>query len=89
MSSTQKSDTADYLTSMTRSQQKSSQKQRSRQPYGPSAAQHGERGQSMPKHGILKQQKAQASNQRKASHLFDVEANSSTFKPVLETPGGG
>jgi len=43
----------------------------------------------MPKHGILKQQKAQASNQRKASHLFDVEANSSTFKPVLETPGGG
>ena len=43
----------------------------------------------MPKHGILKQQRAQASNQRQASHLFDVEANSSTFKPVLETPDGG
>lgn len=43
----------------------------------------------MPKHGMHLQNRAHDSKKRQANNLFDVEANSSTFKPVLETPDSG
>ena len=82
VSSTQKSDTADNsLTNLTRSHQKSSSNQRrSQQPYVVTSGQqaHGERGQSMPKHGILKNSKGQpAYATGEKGGIFDPEPSSS------------
>lgn len=82
VSSTQKSDTADNsLTTLTRSHQKASSNQRrSQQPYVVTSGQqaHGERGQSMPKHGILKNSKGQpAYATGEKGGIFDPEPSSS------------